>query len=57
LAIAVTQKAVVTDTLKTIGQDVEQEAANEFFGFQGHGFWLVVMSIIFPVEGDLTVRE
>jgi hypothetical protein len=55
--VAMAQKAVVTDALKTVGEDMEQEAANEFFGFQGHGFLLVVMPIIFPLEGDLAVLD
>jgi len=55
--VAMAQKAVVADALKTVRQDMEQEAANEFFGFQRHDFWLVVMPIIFPVEGDFAAID
>ena len=33
---AVGQKAEVTDTHEAIGEDVEEEAADEFFGIEGH---------------------
>jgi len=35
---AVGQKAEVTDTHEAIGQDVEQGAADEVFGIEGHRF-------------------
>jgi len=57
LTIAVAQKAVVANTLKTVGQNVEQEAANELLGLQGHRFLLVVVTIIFPAEDDLAVVD
>ena len=41
---AVGQKAEVTDTHDAIGQDVEQEAADEFFGIEGHRFSLFFLS-------------
>jgi len=42
---AVGQKAEVTDTHDAIGQDVEQEAADEFFGIEGHRFQQVFVSL------------
>jgi hypothetical protein len=35
----------VTDTHDAIGQDVEQEAADEFFGIEGHRFQPVFVSL------------
>jgi len=42
---SVGEKAEVTDTHDAIGQDVEQEAADEFFGIEGHRFQLVFVSL------------
>jgi len=39
------EKAEVTDTHDAIGQDVEQEAADEFFGIEGHRFQPVFVSL------------
>ena len=55
MAIAVAKKTVVTDALKTVRQDMEQEAANEVVGLQGHDFLPVVMAIIFPAKTDPAV--
>jgi hypothetical protein len=57
LAIALAEKSVVTDALKTVRQDVEQEAANEFVGLQSHCLLLVVVAVIFPTECDLAVVD
>ena len=57
LAITVAQKAVVPDALKAVGQDMQQETANEFVGFQCHGFLLVAMPIIFPAKTHLAVVD
>jgi len=57
LAIAVAKKTVVTDALKTVRQDMKQEAANEFVGLQGHDFLPVVMAIILPAECDLPLVD
>ncbi len=42
---AVGEKAEMTDTHEAIGQDVEQEAADEFFGIEGHRFQPVFVSL------------
>ena len=39
------EKAEVTDTHDAIRQDVEQEAAAEFFGIEGHRFQPVFVSL------------
>ena len=57
LAIAVAEKTVVTDALKTVRQDMEQKAANEFAGLQSQRFLLVVVTVIFPTKGDLAVVD
>lgn len=57
LAIAVTEEAVVPDALETVRQDIRQETANEFVGFQRHAFLLVAMPIIFPAKTHLAVVD
>ena len=51
------QKAIVPDALEAVGQDMQQETANEFVGFQCHGFLLVAMPIIFPVKSHLAILD
>jgi len=57
LAIAIAQKAVVADTLEAVGQDMQQETANELLGLQCHGLLPVVMAIISPMKADLAVAN
>jgi len=42
---AISEKAEVTDTHEVIGQDVEQDAADELFGIEGHRFQPVFVSL------------
>jgi len=51
------QKSVMADALKTVGQHVEQEAADELIRFQSHDFLPAVMAIVPPVECDLAVVD
>jgi len=54
---AVGEKAEVTDAHETIGQDVEQEAADEFFGIESLRFQPVFISLkaksgLDPISGS-----
>jgi hypothetical protein len=53
--MAVGQKAVIADALKTRGQSVLQEAADELVGGHGHHPIFCAITIILPAEGDLAV--
>jgi hypothetical protein len=57
LAVAVAEKAVVTNALETLGQDMQQEAANKLVGIERHGLLLLMVAIIFPSEADLAVVD
>ena len=59
LAVGVSEKAVVADAMKAGGQHVQQEAAHELFGAQGHGFVArpCVFAIVLPAEGDTTIIQ
>jgi hypothetical protein len=41
--------------LKALGQNVQQEAANEFVGGERHRLLPVTVAIVFPAEADLAV--
>jgi hypothetical protein len=47
LAVGVGEQAIVSDAMKARGQDMQQEAAHELRGRQGHGF--VACPPVFPV--------
>ena len=40
----------MADPLKTLGENVHQEAANKLLGGEGHGLALAVVAIVFPGE-------
>ena len=42
---AVGEKAEMTDTLDAVGEHVEEKAADELFGIEGHRFQPVVVSL------------
>ena len=54
LAVGIGEQPVVADAMKAGGQHVQQEAAHELLGPQGHCFVArpAVGSIVFPTEGD-----
>src|SRR5205807_4243365 len=51
----VAQKAVVADALETIGQYMQEEAANELLGVKRHRLLLAFVTIILVTEADLLV--
>ncbi len=55
--MAVGEEAVVADAMESIGQGVQQEAADELVGGKGHDLGLAMMSIVPPLEGDLSVGD
>src|SRR5438270_13750252 len=49
-ALTVGEIAVVADAMEAVGQDVEQEPADELVGAKGHHLLLVVLAIFLPAE-------
>jgi hypothetical protein len=47
----------MTNALETVWQDVQQEAADELVGVQGHHFLAVVVAIVLPAKGDRIVVD
>src|SRR5438552_4016898 len=57
LAVAVGQKAVMADVLKPCRGNVQEEAANELVGSEGHGLFRGTVLVVLPEEGDAAVVE
>jgi hypothetical protein len=55
--LAVGQEAEVADADEALGEQVEQEAAQELIQRQGHEILLVVLGRIAPAKGDLAMGE
>ena len=56
-AMAVGEQTVVPNAVEAVRENVEQEATDELAGFQRHDCALSVLSIIFPTEANLPVRD
>ena len=54
---AVSQEAEVTDTHETIGQDVEQEAADKLLGLQRHDLFAIPVFAISIAQSDFAVFD
>ena len=52
---SVGQKTEVTHAHEAFGDHVEQEAADEFVGIEGHGLFLVRIFSVSVIEGDVSV--
>jgi hypothetical protein len=55
VAAAVGKKTVMADAVEPVWQSMQQEAADELVGRQGHHLALIVMPVIAPTEADLPV--
>jgi hypothetical protein len=51
------QEAEGADANKAAGQHMQQEAAQELWGFEGHHSLAIAVGVISPAEGDLMVGE
>jgi len=54
---AIGEKAEVTDTHEAIGQDVEEEAADEFVGIERDGLFSIPIFSISIAQDDLAVLD
>ena len=57
LAEAIRQQAVVADADESAGQNVQEEAAQELDGVEGHDALLAAVGIIAPAEADVLAVE
>ncbi len=56
-AVAIAQKPVVANAMESPAQDVKQEAADELVGRESHGFLLIVVAIVLPIEFHVAVFD
>lgn len=57
VADGVGEKAVVSNAVESLWQDVDEETADELAGIEGHSFVAVSLfgPVIFPLEGDAVI--
>jgi hypothetical protein len=56
-AVAVGEEAEVADADQAFGQNLDEKAAQELLGGNGHDLVLAAVSIVSPAEGDAMVLE
>ena len=56
-AVGVGEHPIVADAMKAGGQHVQQEAAHELLGPQGHSLVarVAVFAVVLPAEGDAAI--
>src|ERR1700745_244802 len=54
---AIGEETVVADAMEALRQSMQQKAADELVGIEGHHFGLAVRSIVFPDKANLPVDE
>ena len=57
LPMAISQKAVMPDALKTVGQDVQQEAPDELVCIERHALWRGAAGVVLPSKTDAAIVE
>src|SRR5450631_2730843 len=57
LAVAVAHEAVITDALKSLGQDMDQETSDELPGVERHYLLSVLVAIVLPPEAYLAILD
>src|SRR5260370_28107713 len=56
-ALAVGEKAIVTNAMEAVRQGMQQESADELVGIECHHLGLAVLAVVLPGEADLVVTE
>ena len=57
LAVAITEEPVVANAVEPARQNMEQESPDELVCREGHGFLLIVVAIVPPLEFHLAVFD
>ena len=50
LAVSIAEKSVVANAVESARQDMKQESPDELVRREGHGFLLIVVAIVLPIE-------
>ena len=56
-AVAIGEIAVMTDAVEPVGQDMEEEAADELFGGKRHHLLSAAVAVVCPAEAHAAVFE
>ncbi len=56
-AVAIAEKTVIADAMETLGQDVQQKAADELVGRHGHDLLPIAVPIILPAKTHRAVLD
>src|SRR5271157_2804737 len=56
-AVAIAQEPVIANAVESTGKNVEEEAPDELLRRESHGFLLIVVTVVPPVELDLSVFD
>jgi hypothetical protein len=57
LAVAVAHETVITDALKSLGQDMDEETPDELPGIERHHLLLALVAIVLPPEAYLAILD
>jgi hypothetical protein len=57
LAVPIAQEAVIANAMESAGEDVEEESPDELLCREDHGFLLIVVSVVPPLEFHLLVFD
>ena len=55
--MAIAEQAVIANAMKPLGQDMQEEAADELIGGEGHVFLPIVVAIVPPGEAHPAVLD
>jgi len=55
--ITIGKEAVMADALEAVGQNVEQEAADELGGCKRHELDARAVAVVLPTEGNMIIRD
>src|SRR5271169_1628791 len=56
-AVSIAQEPVIANAVESTGENVEEESPDELLRREGHGFLLIVVTVVPPVELDLSVFD
>jgi hypothetical protein len=51
------KQAIMPDLGESLWQNVKKETPDEFIGFDGHQFFLFLITVIPPFEGDISILK
>jgi len=56
-AVSIAEESVIANAVESTGENVEEESPDELLRREGHGFLLIVVTIVPPLELHLSVFD